>query len=97
MFNYRIPVVDGTGLTGRYDLQLVFTGDREIAAATAASLSAAAGAPASGDAASGVSDPSGAISLMDALPKELGLKLVQKKEPAPVLVLDHIEETPTEN
>jgi len=97
MFNYRIPVVDGTGLTGRYDLQLVFTGDREIAAATAASVSAAAGAPASGDAASGVSDPSGAISLMDALPKELGLKLVQKKEPAPVLVLDHIEETPTEN
>jgi len=34
---------------------------------------------------------------MDALPKELGLKLVQKKEPVPVLVVDHIEETPTEN
>ena len=97
LFNYRIPVVDGTGLTGRYDLQLVFTGDREIAAATAASVSAAAGGPAGADAASGVSDPSGAISLMDALPKELGLKLVQKKEPVPVLVVDHIEETPTEN
>ena len=97
LFNYRTPVVDGTGLSGRYDLQLVFTGDREIAAATAASVAAAAGGPAGADAASGVSDPSGAISLMDALPKELGLKLEQKKEPVPVLVVDHIEETPTEN
>jgi uncharacterized protein (TIGR03435 family) len=98
LFNYSIPVVDGTGLTGRYDLQLVFTGNREIlATATAASASAAAGGPDSADAASGVSDPTGAISLMDALPRELGLKLIQKKEPVPVLVVDHIEETPTEN
>jgi uncharacterized protein (TIGR03435 family) len=95
LFNYRIPVVDGTGLTGRYDLQLLFTGDREIAATTAASASADGSA--SGDAAPAVSDPSGAISLTDAFPKELGLKLEQKKEPVPVLVLDHIEETPTEN
>jgi uncharacterized protein (TIGR03435 family) len=97
LFNYRIPVVDGTGLTGRYDLQLVFTGDREIAAATAASVAAAAGGPAGADGAPAVSDPSGAITLMDALPKELGLKMEQKKEPVPVLVVGHIEEAPTEN
>lgn len=98
LFNYRTPVLDGTGLTGRYDLQLLFTGDREILAATqAASASGAAGGSAGVDAASGVSDPTGAISLMDAFPKELGLKLEHKKEPVPVLVVDHIEETPTEN
>jgi uncharacterized protein (TIGR03435 family) len=91
IFNYRIPVVDGTGLSGRYDLQLVFTGNREIAAATSASVAASA------DTASAASDPSGAITLVDALPTELGLKLVQKKEPVPVLVVDHIDETPTEN
>ena len=96
LFNFRTPVVDGTGLTGRYDLQLLFTGDREILAATTAARASADGS-ASGDAAPAVSDPSGAISLTDAFPKELGLKLEQKKEPVPVLVLDHIEETPTEN
>jgi uncharacterized protein (TIGR03435 family) len=44
-----------------------------------------------------VSDPGGAISLMDAFPRELGLKLEQRKEPVPVMVVDHIEEAPTEN
>jgi uncharacterized protein (TIGR03435 family) len=29
--------------------------------------------------------------------KELGLKLEKQRRPAPVLVIDHIEEKPTEN
>jgi uncharacterized protein (TIGR03435 family) len=37
----------------------------------------------------------GALSLFDALPKELGLKLEQQKRPLPVLVIDHIEREPT--
>jgi len=43
------------------------------------------------------SDPSGAVSLTDALNKQLGLKLEAQKRPMPVLVIDHIEEKPTEN
>ena len=92
--NLRTPVVDGTGLTGRYDLQLSFTADMRAAANAVA---AAAKAAASTEGTGGVSDPGGAISLMDAFPRELGLKLEQRKEPVPVMVVDHIEEAPTEN
>jgi uncharacterized protein (TIGR03435 family) len=43
------------------------------------------------------SDPNGAISIFDAGNKQLGLKLEEKKRPAPVLVIDHVEEKPTDN
>jgi uncharacterized protein (TIGR03435 family) len=52
-------------------------------------------APASG--ANTASDPSGGLSLNDALSKQLGLKLETAKRPAPVVVIDHIEQKPTEN
>ena len=42
-------------------------------------------------------DPVGALSFFDALSKQLGLKLEKHRRPAPVLVIDHIEEKPTEN
>jgi uncharacterized protein (TIGR03435 family) len=35
--------------------------------------------------------------LSEAIKTELGLKLVKTKEPVPVLVIDHIDETPTPN
>jgi uncharacterized protein (TIGR03435 family) len=60
-------------------------------------------APASqfGSAAAGptgeASDPSGSISFVNAIEKQLGLKLEVHKRPEPVLVIDHIEEKPTEN
>ena len=38
--------------------------------------------------------PTGSVSFFDAVEKQLGLK---RKRPAPVLVIDHIEEKPTEN
>jgi uncharacterized protein (TIGR03435 family) len=37
------------------------------------------------------------VLLQDAVAKQLGLKLVLEKRPIPALVLDHIEEKPTEN
>ena len=43
------------------------------------------------------SDPNGALSLPDAIAKQLGLKLEQTKRPVKVLVIDHIEPKPTEN
>jgi uncharacterized protein (TIGR03435 family) len=41
--------------------------------------------------------PTGAISLPDAIARQLGLKLELQKLTVPMLVLDHIEEKPTEN
>jgi len=43
------------------------------------------------------SDPNGGISLLDALPKQLGLKLETSKRPVEVLVIDHVEQKPTDN
>jgi uncharacterized protein (TIGR03435 family) len=45
-----------------------------------------------------VSDPiARGITLFDAVEKQLGLKLERRKRPVPVLVVDHIEENPSEN
>ena len=43
------------------------------------------------------SDPTDAVSLFDALNKQLGLKLDAEKRPVPVLVIDRVEREPTEN
>jgi uncharacterized protein (TIGR03435 family) len=76
-------VLDGTGLKGSYDFTLSFSSADKIL-------------PTAGDAANS-SDPNGAISVFDAVTKQLGLKLEKTKRPYPVLVIDHMEETPTEN
>jgi uncharacterized protein (TIGR03435 family) len=43
------------------------------------------------------SDPNGAVTIFSALSKDLGLKLEKQKRLLPVLVIDHVDETPTEN
>jgi uncharacterized protein (TIGR03435 family) len=45
----------------------------------------------------GSTDPSGAISLPDAISKQLGLKLEMRKRPLPVVVIDQMSERPLEN
>jgi uncharacterized protein (TIGR03435 family) len=91
-FRTSDPVADETGLTGSYDFTLRYSSPELIpgtpiyeALSNALSrVGAAAAAGAAND------DPTGAVSLMDALSK-LGLKLEQEKRPVPMLVLDHIE------
>jgi uncharacterized protein (TIGR03435 family) len=78
-------VADGTGLKGSYDFTLSFSSADKVQTTTGM-----------GDAANN-SDPNGALSVFDAVSRQLGLKLEKTKRPAPVLVIDHIEETPTEN
>lgn len=87
----HVPVKDDTGLQGGYDLTLSFSGTNFLP-----------GAPSGGTAPQtdgSASEPNGAsaITLFDAVNKELGLKLVKERRPAPVLVIDHIERTPTPN
>ena len=50
-----------------------------------------------GSAGPDASEPSGALSLPDAINRQLGLKLDMRKRPMPVLVIDSIEEKPTDN
>jgi uncharacterized protein (TIGR03435 family) len=84
------PVLDDTGLKGSYNFTLSFSSIGLFAPG------GAGGAPPP-DGASKPSDPNGAISLFDAVRNELGLKMEKQKRPVPVLVIDHIEETPTPN
>jgi len=45
----------------------------------------------------GSSDPSGAVSLPEAMERQIGVKMEMQKHPAQVLVIDHLERMPTEN
>ena len=84
------PVQDGTGIKGSWDFTLSFSSADKVQAGPAPSTPSANGA-------SAASDPSGALSLFDAVSRQLGLKLEKQKRPLPVLVIDHIEEKPTDN
>jgi uncharacterized protein (TIGR03435 family) len=88
------PVLDGTGIKGSWDFTLSFS-SADLTQARAAGSPAPASDGSS--AASTASDPSGAVSLFDAVNRQLGLKLEKQRRPSPVLVIDHIEEKPTEN
>ena len=90
-----LPVVDATGLEGSYDFTLSFS---PIDVVQNGGRGGRIGdAPVSAPGISEPSDPSGGISLFDALEKQLGLKLEKHKRPAPCLVVDHVEQKPTEN
>jgi uncharacterized protein (TIGR03435 family) len=82
------PVVDATGIVGRYDMTVSFS-------PPAAFQNTGVPAVAAGDGVA--SEPNGAITLADALRNQLGLKLQTRKVMAPVLVIDHVNEMPTEN
>ena len=90
------PVQDGTGLQGAWDFTLNYDAMARLAAQFAALPFRAAGAPADGVAAE-APDPSGSISFLDAVQKQLGLKVETHKRPEKVLVIDHMSEEPTEN
>jgi uncharacterized protein (TIGR03435 family) len=85
----RTPVLDATGLDGAYDFTISFS--------AVGLLQGGVGRGGDNPAAAGASDPNGALSLPDAVNKQLGLKLELQKRTMPVLILDHVEEKPTEN
>ena len=85
------PVLNATGLTDAYDFTLSFSTSGQLRTPPPPS---AGGDP---NAAAAVTDPTGGMSLFDAINKQMGLKLEKQKRPVPMLVIDHIEEKPTEN
>ncbi len=84
-------VANKTGLAGSYDFTLYYTSGRKLRADTAA---ADAAAKTAGDA---TAAPVGGIGVEDAFRKELGLRLERQPATYPALILDHVEQTPTEN
>ena len=90
-------VYDETGIEGAFDFTLSFSA---VGMVNGGGRGGRGGDGGGGGTAAGIveaSDPSGAISLFDAIEKQLGLKLQQTKRPAQVLVIDHIEPKPIEN
>lgn len=85
------PVVDQTGLTGRYDLVLDVSRDEMLNAARSAGMAidAARRAP------EGATDPGG-DSVFGSLQKA-GLKLEPRRLPLTLLVVDRLDKTPTGN
>jgi uncharacterized protein (TIGR03435 family) len=100
----KTPVLNKTGIEGRYDLTLSFSGLHTLELLGLAQggdtpkPSMSGGDRSGGAGAGGEADPGGVpVMMTDAVAKQLGLKLVLEKRPIPALVIDHIEETPTEN
>jgi uncharacterized protein (TIGR03435 family) len=93
------PVVDMTDLKGNYQASLDIPMAELQKIARAAGLGIPGGAP-GGDSsgsspANAASDPSGGA-IFDSVQK-LGLKLEPRKAPIEVIVVDHLEKTPSEN
>jgi len=88
-----IPVEDGTGLAGAWHFTFAFSpfgaagqggGGRGVRDGGVAPPN-------------GSTDPTGAMTVFDAVNKQLGLKLEMRKRAMPVLVIDHVEEKPVDN
>jgi uncharacterized protein (TIGR03435 family) len=89
----RTEVADATGLEGGWDFTFSFSPAGVLQMGGGQSGDGGAGAAGVPEA----STPNGALSLFDALTRELGLKLEMQKRPLPVLVIDHVEQKPTDN
>jgi uncharacterized protein (TIGR03435 family) len=87
-------VVDATKIEGAYDITLNFSPCCAFGGG-GGGRGGDAGPPGAG--AGDVSDPGGGITLQEAIEKQLGLKLQPQQNPATVLVIDHVEEKPTDN
>jgi uncharacterized protein (TIGR03435 family) len=94
--HYSVP--DATGIEGTFDF--AFTYSLAPPGGSGGGGRNGGGRKGGGDpalSADAASDPSGAISLFDALTRQLGLKLEMEKRTVPVFVIDHIEPKPAGN
>jgi uncharacterized protein (TIGR03435 family) len=83
----RVPAIDNSGLQGGFDFTLNFSPIQQVV-----------GPRPDGTAPAGEAlDPTGALSLQDAVRRQLGVKLEDTKRPAPVVVIDSINEKPLDN
>jgi uncharacterized protein (TIGR03435 family) len=82
------PVIDTTGLTAKYDFTVTFASDSVKEGSASLTTAAPGEAP----------EPvGGGRTIFAALERDLGLKLEKTKSMIDVLVIDHVEKTPTPN
>ena len=84
------PVLDATGMEGGWDFTLTFVQIPNIGGGGRGGEAGPGDVPAA-------SDPSGGLTIPEALEKQLGLKLEMQKRSMPVIVIDHMEQKPTDN
>jgi uncharacterized protein (TIGR03435 family) len=91
------PALDSTGLQGAWDFSFSFAlVPPNMAGGGGRKGGGAPAPPASRESGTAV-DPSGVLSLFEAMDKQLGLKLEMHPRVFPVLVIDHIEQKPAGN
>lgn len=78
------PVVDRTGLTGKYDFKVTFTPDDSQFNGHPPRLPSASGTD-------GTAETAAAPGLYEAIGEQLGLKLTAEKTAVDVIVIDHVE------
>ena len=93
----RYPVVDGTYLDGAWDFAVEYNPVGVLLQQLSAQQSAAGARGGDATANSDIPEPAGPTNLAEAIEKQIGLKLETHKRPAPVLVIDHMEDEPTDN
>jgi uncharacterized protein (TIGR03435 family) len=94
---FHYPVLDATAIAGAWDFTFTFSRiPPDLLGGGGGGLRSADPAPMPVTAVNS-SDPIGGISILDAIKKQLGLKLEVQKRPQSVFVIDHIERHPTEN
>ena len=86
------PMVDLTGLKGSYDFDITWSPPARVYGRGARGD----GTIPVGGAATAVA-PTGGLTLFEAIDKQLGLKLSVEKHAMPIVVIDHVDRTPTEN
>jgi uncharacterized protein (TIGR03435 family) len=93
------PITDATELEGGWDFTLVYSpmGQMMFATGAGGGRGSAADSGEGGAALPTASEPTDTLTIFTALEKQLGLKLASQKRPMPVIVIDHIEQKPTEN
>ena len=88
-------VVNRTGLEGQFDFTIYFLVAGQAGRGGRGGVVMVGGGVFGGGASdNSAADPTGGLSLFDAVTKLLGLKIDTEKRPTPVLVIDHIEQKP---
>ncbi len=90
------PVQDLTGLKGKYDIDISWVPDRSVEKMGKFAQDHAATHSDAADNTASLSTDTG-DDLFTAVRNSLGLRLDPRKEPIEVIVIDHIEQIPTEN
>ena len=85
------PVEDAAGLEGGWDFTLAFS----PIPPTMLNRPAPGGDP--GQGAPVAADPSGGYTIFESIEKQLGLKLESQKRSLPVIVIDSLQQRPTDN